>query len=73
MYKCKMQGRNLDWTGVQSYVIIKLAYAFSYQEKNLRKNSDPGQLEIWEPWLAVNLTQSVNIHGYILSPAKTER
>ena len=45
MYKCKMQGRNLDLTGVQSYlkvhyVIIKLAYAFSYQEKNLRKNSD---------------------------------
>ena len=40
MYKFKMQGRNLDWTGVQSYVIIKLAYAFSYQEKNLRKNSD---------------------------------
>ena len=40
-----MQGRNLDLTGVQSYlkvhyVIIKLAYAFSYQEKNLRKNSD---------------------------------
>ena len=40
-----MQGRNLDLTGVQSYlkvhyVIIKLAYAFSYKEKNLRKNSD---------------------------------
>ena len=78
MYKCKMQGRNLDLTGVQSYlkvhyVIIKLAYAFSYQEKILEKIPTAGQLKIWESWLAVNLTQSVNIHGYILSPAKTER
>ena len=42
-------------------------------KKILEKIPTAGQLEIWEPWLAVNLTQSVNIHGYILSPAKTER
>ena len=51
MYKCKMQGRNLDLTGVQSYlkvhyVIIKLAYAFSYQEKILEKIPTAGQLKI---------------------------
>ena len=46
---------------------------FPIREKILEKIPTAGQLEIWEPWLAVNLTQSVNIHGYILSPAKTER
>ena len=48
-----MQGRNLDLTGVQSYlkvhhVIIKLAYAFSYQKKNLRKNSDRRSIRKFE-------------------------
>ena len=46
---------------------------FPIKKKILEKIPTAGQLEIWEPWLAVNLTQSVNIHGYILSPAKTER
>ena len=65
-----MQWRNLNWTGVQSYLkfhydINKLACAFSYQEKFLEKFPTAGQSEIWEPWPAVNLTQSVNIHSSI--------
>lgn len=43
---------------------------FPIKKKILEKIPTAGQLEIWEPWLAVNLTQSVNIHGYILSPQR---
>ena len=51
IYRCKMEGQNLNFTGVQSYRkfhydIMKLARTYSYQGKFLEKFPAAGQLEI---------------------------